>query len=513
MTVSADPNLDRVILVEAFPYDEDAADVVALYLATRDVVFPSDDADAPDREYDGRLASAYSRKLEMYAGGFIGGRSLPSYGAVRVVNDAVLVETGAYAAWRSYGWDGRRIRVLMWQPGTAYADALVLLDGVIQGVPEFSLTEISIPIADIQERLQQDIETATYAGTGGFEGGSDLNGKVKPFTAGVFRGMEPVPVDPANLWFDISPTTGLHSVTKVTDGGALLTASASNPPPSGSYYVDLVNGRIRTGSTPARVLRVDGRSAFGSNAQTAADIVKELLTDRLGFALAELDTASFTDLNTANSAVVGYVAKEAAPGLDCIDSLIGSVGGYYTGTRTGLFRVGRLEAPTATSEADAVIAAVFDDTDIERGSLTISPADKPPHRIEIGYARNWTPLTADAIAGSATAADRAFALEAYRVESDERAATLTKHLLSKPMRRDTLLDEQTAAAAEATRLVALISVPREMARPRLQTQPLALELGDEVWVQSDLYDIDAAYRVIGIDENASEGRAALVLWR
>lgn len=513
MTLSADPAAERQILVELFPYDEGAAAEIPTYLASRDIVFPATDAGAPNREYDGRLASAFSLKRAMHKDGVIGGPSLPSYGAVRVVRDSALMDDGRDAAWRTLGWDGRRVRILIGPVDGAYAEHELLLDGLIADAPSWKATEIAIPIADLQERLGREVETASYDGSSGFGGGADLKDKRKLLPLGIFRGMEPTASDPADLWFDVAPTCGLHSLSEATDGAAQLTPSALNPPPAGSYYVDLAAGRVRTGQKPVYVLRVSGRSAFGGNALTTADIVEAVLKTKLGFVDSELDEASFTALNAANSAAVGHVVRDGETGTSVIDTLINGIGGYYTVSRAGQFRVGRLEPPAATSPIDPAIKLVIDDTDLERGSFTLSPVGRPPWRIEIGHRRNGRVLTSDQVADSATAADRAFAAEEFRVVSAERAATRTKHRQSKPLRRDTAIDDPTAAQSEADRVRDLIAVDRETAAAKLQTAPLLLELADEVWVDSEIYGIAAAYRVVGDDQTSVGWRVGLDLWR
>ena len=140
------------------------------------------DPTAPNREYDGRVSLALSLKREMHADGKIGGASLPAVGAIEVVTDTAWIAQGNRTLWKSYGWDGARVRVLQGARGaTSYAAHAVLLDGLCAGGNTYGLT-ITIPISDLQAQIGKDIQANTYSGSGGFNGGSDLTGKARPAT-------------------------------------------------------------------------------------------------------------------------------------------------------------------------------------------------------------------------------------------------------------------------------------------------------------------------------------------
>ncbi|KAA0572267.1 hypothetical protein FZ983_32365 [Azospirillum sp. B21] len=514
MVTTLSVSQDLQYLVELFPRDSMGA-LHPLYLSTRDIALAANDPTAPNREYDGRVQVALVVKREMFADGRIGGKSLPAYGnGIEIAVDSDW-KAANYPLWKAWGWDGAQARVLQGPRGsTSYAAYSVLWDGQCTGENSFGLGSVQVPLSDLQTQIDKDIESTTYDGSGGFNGGTDLKGKVKPTVLGQVLRAAPVPVDTANLWYDLSPLTGLHSVQAVYDGGVPLTASASNPPPAGNYYADLANGRLRLGSTPARQITVDCRGAFGSNATTAADICKALLTGRLGFASGQIDDTSFAALNTKNSATVGYYAAERATGTEVLDALIGSVGGFYTGSN-GKVVVGRLEAPTATSSSDSALALYLEDADLEKGALTVNPEAIPPYRLIVKAARSWVgALQESDLAGAATAAMRAFFAEEYRSTTPvDVAAVQTLHPLSKPLEVETCLLTVADAQTEAARLSGLYSTRREVLTLRIETQPFSIELGGQVWISSALHVIDQAYRVIGIEENTRDsGRVTLTLW-
>lgn len=517
---------DEVYLVELYPLDRTVSppSVQPLYLSTRDVQFSSSDAYAPSIEYDGRVTQALSYTRELWRDGLIGGGSIPSYGSITISVDDDLVDDGRYAAWRNYAWDGRQVRILREREDSdEYADFEVLLDGLLSGANTFGGTEITIGLSDLTARLERPVHSVKYLGTGGFEGPAELEGVDKPWGVGMFRGVEPVGTeDPALLWYDVDPINGLDPsvVPLVEDGGVPYSNTASNPPGSGKVYVDYGAGRIRLGTAPTSVLTVAAKSAFGAigspmlGSSTAADIIESLLTGNMGFSAGELDSTSFSDLNTANSYAMGGWWSSAPRGIEVVDTLINSVAGYYTTTRGGLFTVGVWSAPTATLSTDAQIVFVVEDVDIVAGSLTVEPVGVPPHTVEVGYARSHTVLDTGQFNGAATEERRAFLGKPFRYATDQNAATLDEHLLSEPLVRDTMLDTEAGAQAVATLMAGLFSAPgRERVRFRLQLRPFAIEPGDEIWIASDQYAIDAAFRVTSIGDDAANPIVEIAAWR
>lgn len=506
------PNIINQYLVEATYWDDDAGAEVTEYLANHDVNFEPGDT-APSQAYDGRVTGALQIKREMYSDGAIGGASLPSYGSVEIVNDDDMRDSGRLAAWRAGRWDGYRLRVLMAPEGSAYADHVVLLDGTATGGPSGGLESLSLPIADLQALLDKPVQTATYGGTGGFDGGADLNGKVRPDVFGVARAAVPVPVDIANGWYDIA-YSGLSTVYDVYDGGVRIPPTASNPPEPGKVYIDLASGRIRVATTPVYGLAVDCVGAAASGSTVAATICEWVITQRLGIDVSRLDDAAFSAFGSAASAAVGMYLTDTTTAIQVLDWLVPSVGGYYSSTRRGLLTVGRLRAPTATSATDPTIALVIDDQDIEPGSLKVEPVPSPPYRWEIGYARNWTgQVNASQLDQQFISTDRrSFMLSEYRVEASVQTTTQARNLLSKPLRSDTAIDQQTDAAAEALRRRDLFGVPRSKITLQMQTQPFALELNDQVWLDSEINGINGPFVIIGLDESARTSSVSLTLW-
>lgn len=502
-------DLGTVILAEFRPYDPVAEAESPVYLATADVILLPDDAEAPNREYLGLVSPDVALRREMYADGQIGGASQPQLGAIKVMVDDDTA--GDLYAWRTWGWDKRACEIAAYTPGAPYASRTVIWTGETTGQNVFGVGEITIGLADLQARLERPFQASTYAGTGGFEGGEDLAGQRKPEILGEVWGVAPVAVDPQNLWFDLDPVNGLTSIAAVMVGGNALVADAANPPAAGKYHADLAAGRIRLGMAPDAPLTVHCVGAIAGGATTAPTLARAVM-HRCG--ATATDDAAMAAAAADSPMPTGWLAQDDESGREIVDRLVADIGGgFWTTTRGGFLTVGRLLPTTATSEDDAQVVAVLTDADLVKGSLTIEPVPAPPSAVELGWRRNWTPHGVEDLRG-ADAAAHAFALAEYRREVVAApAALLAVHPSSEAYRPETGLSQQVDAAVVASRVAALVCSQRWWANGEWTMAPLTLEVGDEVWLRSELHQVDAPFRVIAVDENAAARKARLRLWR
>lgn len=143
------------------------------------------------------------------------------------------------------------------------------------------------------------------------------------------------------------------------------------------------------------------------------------------------------------------------------------------------------------------------------------PVELPLWRQRVSYQRNWTVMTADAIAGAVTDERRNFLTEELRLVTVKDETVKDVHLLARdPEATRTLLLEETAAEQEAQRLFDLYRQQRSLYRVTVKTQPFKLELGDQVQVVYPRLGLDGGrvFRVIGLEERAEINRVTLELW-
>ncbi len=203
--------------------------------------------------------------------------------------------------------------------------------------------------------------------------------------------------------------------------------------------------------------------------------------------------------------------KKAASGVrdsvsNLLDELIASIGAYYGFDRSGMFEVGRLEAPGGTP------AVIF--TEVEILEIDRQATAPPVHRVRLGYQPNWTVQVEFQLQGGATAGRRAFTARDFRHVTAEDGAILTKHPLAGDLEVKTLLDGNADASTEASRLLDLYKADRDLFRVRVKTQPFALELADTVRLIYPRFGLETGkdFRVIGLVEDAAINEVELTLW-
>jgi hypothetical protein len=363
----------------------------------------------------------------------------------------------------------------------------------------------------VSERLRQEFAVDVYLGTGGFEGGADQKGKVKPRAIGVVRHITPVLIDAANQWWDCAPIDGFQTFIGAWQGAFGYVTDVANPPAAGKVYVDMANGRIRTNGMPTLPITVSFVSKFAAGATTAADTSKQVMKS-LGMVDADLDLPTFTALNTATDAPVGTYITAPIAGDALVGILLGAVGAFHT-EAGGKVQVLRFEPPTAATSSDAAVALLITDEDIARGSFKRRPEVIPPYRIDLEYARCFTPMDHSQIAAAALAADRTFVLSEYRNEPYTAAAVKTRHKSSRPEKVSTAQDDQAEALLEVTRLGGMFAKDQEFADLTLTAAAFKLPLHAEVWVQSSFNNVDCAWRAYEVRQMSRSGRVELGLWR
>lgn len=580
MTVFQDllsnPYAKKTYLVEIAAYDIDGATIETLYFST--LPYVTEPAETPANQfYEPRLNNAMNFQRTMYRPEKIGGRSIPSFGSL-ILNNT----DGGLDYLSDYSFVGRAITIKLGGPEFAYADFGTVFEGTAASIA-ISKDRVVITLKDLQETLKLPLQGVLYGGTGGTDGGDDLEGKPKPLCYGEAYNISPVLCDSSNLIYQINDgtiqeilaaydkgarltpplnfvatdisftastktiaTAGAVDFTTVMDGmtitvsgtvsnngdytvashtaTTIVTVEALIDESSGSsftivhkagtngYTKDLANGRFTLTNNPSGRITADaqGDDSGGGYIYTVADIIRRIVVDQGGLSdPADLDTASFTALNTANSAKVGiFFGAQEVEILNPLDQLAYSIGAFFGFNRVGSFNVGRFEVASGTADLDLSSVEV---TGIEAIG-TIQPA----WRVKIGYKKNFTPQNENDLAGivATDTPQYDFATNVFRYRSSEDTAVQTKHLLASEMIFDTLMVEEADAATEASRLLTLLKESRRMFRVSAKTQPYNINLNDVVGLTLSRFGMSAGvdFRVIGITENTITNSAVLEVW-
>ena len=162
--------------------------------------------------------------------------------------------------------------------------------------------------------------TATYAGTGGKEGGADLKFKVKPWAFGALSNIEPVLIDATNNVYQVSGYGPINGVTACYERAASFGASYGNYTtyallvaasiPPGRWATCLAEGMIRLGAPAAGLITADVEGDKPSTfLRKTGEIINRICTNA-GIASGSIDSTSLNGLDTALTTLLtgdGYI--------------------------------------------------------------------------------------------------------------------------------------------------------------------------------------------------------------
>lgn len=238
---------------------------------------------------------------------------------------------------------------------------------------------------------------------------------------------------------------------------------------------------------------------------TVAGIIKSIATT---MGATSFDSSSFSTLDTAQPATVGYYIPDGGNALQHMDAICEGASCNHGFTRAAAFQVGRLASP-ASPDSSYGGSAIIDDT------LDRRDTDHPNHEVVVRYSRNWFGSMADnQLVGAVSAADRAYLTQEWRQAKANDTDVLEEHPLSKPITVDSIFDESADASAEASRLLAMFGVLRGYYTVRLKVQPLTLDIGGTTTITHARYDLTSgkALRRVDITEDLDKFEVELGLW-
>lgn len=498
----------------------DAAGTLKTLLVT-DAGWTTKPTDTPANEpANERLMNPGELGLSIFGDGRTAGGTTLEVGAVEL---AAL--DGDLDPWRTYGFDGRPVIIRSGPVDGDYpADFTTILTATVDGAIEASEELLTLRLRDKAFMLTPAVLTDRFLGTNvgstGLEGlPGDLKGTVKPRLFGVGQNITPKLANAGNLTYRVS-TTALAYILPVDDSGVALAntgdvanaaALAAAAIGAGDFKTCLAEGLFRCGALP--VGQITAWAAQGANAaaRTTAQVLKALAL-AAGVAGGDINAADVTALDTAAPGEVGLWIDDERSFREAMDEVAASAGAYYAFDRLGVLRMGQLVAPSGTPvhtiedwEACSIALRSLN------GSAAIPVAD-----VRLDYSRNYTPQTTG-LAGSVSAADRAFLGKEYRSVSAAAASVKLQYLTAGIHVATTQLVDATRAQTEATRLLNLYKVRREMfdiTVPLSVVLEYGLFLLSLVSVVYDRWDMEGGrlFLTIGIRLELASEQAVLTVW-
>lgn len=471
----------RCVLVEIDCYS--AGSAITRYLSNTH--FDSRPSDSPANQgYEDILIAVPRFKSSI--GEALGGITTISIGEIDIDNAG-----GERDTWLNDAWDGRGVRMYLGSPAWAKADFRQIMNGVSIDISAKDTSTLTLKIADKQQLLNGPIQK-NLIGTG-----TANSQKPIPLAYGEVYNCEPLLVDSSTRKYQVHDGR-IEAITTVYDNGKSI-----------AFTADLTTGTFTLSVAPTGRVTADikGCKLGGAYITKVGDIVQRILTTRSPLTGADLDSASFTALNALCTQTVGIYIGDRQNTLDVLDKLLKSVGGYYGFTRAGLFRVGRLDAPSGSP----VIEIGSDD--VEEFGFTVTSRTLPIATYRLGYKRNWT-IQADGLDSTVAPARKAELSDAFQVVTAINSVSNFLTALS-PDVEDSLLIVQSEAQTEATRRATLRSQLRYRYSLRCFTAPAQIELGQMIRLTHPRYGFTtgALALVVGIDESPTADAVTLELWR
>lgn len=414
--------------------------------------------------------------------------------------------------------DGRPLRVLAGLSTDPLSAFVPVWTGVARAWEQEEDT-VRIEGYDASYLLDNPVQPTLYAGTGTYEGTSDLAGTPKPLAFGQAWNVEPVLVDPATLVYQVHD--GPVESIAVYEGGLVVASGGdtsdlySGSTSAGQVRTDLARGLFQLGSSPTQRItaEVEGDAPAGLGYATGiGTLAYRLLRLRAGIDARYLDDGSFDSLDAAAIGICGAYLSEPEDARSVLTRLLSGVGAFWTCRRDGRIRALRLADPNATA-----IVRRFDPVSIlSLRTLRLPDAVFPPvWRTVIGWRRNNTVQTGEDLSGSITDARRQELARPWSTAADSDGTVRNRHLNARELGQvDSPLQVEADAEALADLLLDLHGPDRQLLEVVVPAIGQTIEMGDTVlltWPRLGLSG-GKAFRAFPVQEDCGQRTVTLACW-
>lgn len=444
-----------------------------------------------------------------------------------------------------YAFDGREFYI--YEVDRADWQVLYLLRRGFIEQPTFNGETITFQVRDALHSLDVNLLTTKYAGTNALPNGiegtpDDIGGTEKPAVYGTCENIPLVQVNTSKKIYQIDGVRGLKSGYSlalydkravVTQDGAGdyadQTAMEATAPAAGQYRVCPSLGCIRINFTPAGTLTADV-----TNPADAGGGVSEL--DEVIYTMFDLPTVGQLYDNVPD---VGIYVRDGRTKLTALNELLASAGGFIVngdpldGAYSYGYSTAQLYEPSSPFFTPKLTPILITEKQIVKGTYPeLLPPSEPERglpvwRVNVRYARNWTVMTETDLAGIA-AAEVAKWTQEYRTVTAEDSGVLTDWPAALELTVTTLIAGEADAQAEADRLLALFSVPRQRFSVRVPGAvirddaqmgtsgrvPGDFKPGARVTLQIPRFGLDAGktFIVLEMREDFQNDTVTLIIW-
>jgi hypothetical protein len=435
---------------------------------------------------------------------------IPSFGAIRIKNGEGIFDEAA-----NYFWQGRKVTIYAGGANFARSDFEVIFNGAVRDI-EYDEDEIIINISDKTAIIEKSFEQQLYLGTGGVEGGENIEGNVKPLCYGEVYNIPLTLVDAGTNLYQAHDGS-IEEVLAVYDRGvelnnqgdvADITATTVS---GGNFKTQLSGGYIRLGGNPDGTITADvkGDNTGGYIDKTGA-IISRLARTKLGqnnLSTNEVDQGGLNLLDTNYPYSIGVYINSKTQFNNVLDQITIPANFYWFFNRTGLLTVKAVSPPSSD-------VLTINQNQIIDGSFELLRSISPYWRITAGYKKNWQVTLADNLAPATSDAQKSFAIEEFRKLTVEDRATRTVALLDNELTFNSLFVSETDAQAYRDRLVNIYQTKRNVYRLTTFDLLFKVFIGDTIKIKYPRYGLDNGkdFVIVGISEEAEDNQTILEVW-
>jgi hypothetical protein len=513
-----------MIVVELTAAIDAAGATKTFYLSTDPFVTTPSDTPA-NTEFLAVLVNPGSFGTSVFTDGRTGGGATLQNGEMIVSN-----MDGSFDPWQFYSFDGRQITVRMGEPSGGYPGSMVtLFKGTVEAV-ELTWDSVVIRVMDLQRSLQVPLLPNTYGGTNSLPNGidgtaNDIKGQKKPRVYGLVYNIQPQAVNTSLLIYQVSDRA-VQAIDAVYDRGVALAQGsdfatnallqAATGLSAGTYYTCKAEGLFRLASTPAGYPTADVTEGASASLRTPAQVLSRMATDA-GLTTVSSDITSLDNLTSTSgtSWECGVYVTDDVTFEDAMNQVsTGFMVAYYFDA-LGRYRMGMLVAPSG-------IPSLYITEDVVLpGIERVTPPEMavPPWAVIFKHTKIWTVQDTD-LAGSVSAASRAFLADEYRTVRSEDAAVKTKYLLAQEYEVYSLMADRSNsgwAATQGARVRDLLKGAPNMFRvpvPLDIIQGASYKMLDVVSLTISRFSMSGGklFLLLGIDLELADNTAILTLW-
>ncbi len=416
-----------------------------------------------------------------------------TYGSFYLINN-----DGTLDSWPdSYGWGDADCELLFGEKDDALGDLEVLAAFKVLDEPDWSTDEEGQSILEFQTKSavvnpNGRIVTDVFAGSGGNEGGQDLEGQSKPRLYGKHDNINPPPLSDGNNGYMIDPekVDSLLASGGATAGDQKVFQAGYPVGVAGTDYTDNVatDGTVdlaRIPNTGPITVNANGWTGAG---RTASALDYSLAANFTGLVVDQAGAAAPTVAGLTENGGVWLPAGADARYAEWLQRAIRPLGIYWTAQDGSKLYAGEIGSPEDVATPDATYTAKH----ISRIDKRQSPP--PVWQVRLG----WRPLgVALEASAAATEAEKARLAAPSRYVVAEDTSVKTDYPNALAITVETSLYVAGDASTLATELLNILKVKRDIFDVTMRRHPMALWIGQTAKI--DLSDAPADMATYGLE--------------